>query len=127
VTAAELLAECRVRNVILQAHGDRLDIDGPEHELTPDLLALLRTRKPELLQILRTAAAAVAAAPAAEGLPPPWRLPRWPAPVPPEIIAAPIPACDSCGRHAVIPGQPGRAAGLCFPCWIIISQKDRNP
>lgn len=41
----------------------------------------------------------------------------WPPAVPSRIIAAPIPTCSDCGRRAVIPGQPGRQAGLCFGCW----------
>lgn len=50
--------------------------------------------------------------------PQPVTVPRtWPPVVPPEIIAAPVPNCNACGRAAVIPGQPGRPAGLCFDCW----------
>lgn len=48
---------------------------------------------------------------------PGWILPSWPSVVPAEIVAAPIPTCNDCGRRTVIPGQPGRRAGLCFECW----------
>ena len=51
--------------------------------------------------------------------PRPVTVPRtWPAAVPTEIIADPIRACSDCGRpRSVVPGQPGRPAGLCFNCW----------
>jgi len=49
--------------------------------------------------------------------PAPWTLPPWPPPVDPRIIADTIPDCRTCGRPAVIPGQPGRTVGLCFNCW----------
>ena len=55
--------------------------------------------------------------------PPPWELPPWPPVVPAEIIADPIPACSDCGRVLVVPGQPGRLAGLCFDCWSKENQK----
>jgi tubulysin polyketide synthase-like protein len=37
---------------ILAANGDRLDIDAPDSVLTDDLLATLRARKAELLDLL---------------------------------------------------------------------------
>jgi hypothetical protein len=43
--------------------------------------------------------------------------PPWPPTVPGSILADRIPACSKCGRCAVVPGQPGRPAGLCFACW----------
>ena len=43
-TAAELLAECQARNVVIQTHGGRLEIDAPESELTPELLARLHAK-----------------------------------------------------------------------------------
>ncbi|NLF70065.1 MAG: hypothetical protein GX575_13575 [Candidatus Anammoximicrobium sp.] len=52
MTAAELLAECHVRHIDLQAHGDRLDIDGPAGEVTDELLQALRDAKGELLAML---------------------------------------------------------------------------
>jgi ribosomal protein L37AE/L43A len=52
MTAAEVLAECHARNIMLQAHGGRLDIDAPGDALTPDLLARLQAHKPELLAML---------------------------------------------------------------------------
>jgi hypothetical protein len=39
----------------------------------------------------------------------------WPPEIPDTIAADPCPACSDCGRP-VIPGQPGRPAGLCFDC-----------
>ncbi len=50
--------------------------------------------------------------------PAPWRLPPWPPVVDPRIIADPVPECRECGRPRVIPGQPGRPVGLCYPCWL---------
>ncbi len=42
----------------------------------------------------------------------------WPAAVPSEIIADPIPTCSDCGRpRSVVGGQPGRPLGFCFSCW----------
>jgi hypothetical protein len=53
MTAAELLVECDVRGIRLQAlPGDRLDVDGPEELLTDDLLEALRGCKAELLMLL---------------------------------------------------------------------------
>jgi len=51
--------------------------------------------------------------------PRPVTVPRtWPPAVPSEILADPIPTCGDCGRpRSVVPGQPGRPAGLCFDCW----------
>lgn len=40
---------------------------------------------------------------------------QWPPEIPDSIAADPSPACNACGRP-VIPGQPGRPAGLCFRC-----------
>lgn len=37
--------------------------------------------------------------------------------VPDAIVAEVVPTCSDCGRPEVIPGQPGRRAGLCFDCW----------
>jgi hypothetical protein len=42
---------------------------------------------------------------------------QWPPVVPDNIAADPYPACSDCGRP-VIPGQPGRPAGLCVNCWM---------
>jgi hypothetical protein len=53
MTAAELLAECHARNIILQALSDRLDIDAPAGELTDELLQALRTHKAGLLALLQ--------------------------------------------------------------------------
>jgi hypothetical protein len=52
MTAAELLAECHAKKIILQAHDGHLDIDAPGDALTPALLARLQAHKPELLAML---------------------------------------------------------------------------
>jgi TubC N-terminal docking domain len=52
MTAQVLLHDLTGRGVILAANGDRLDIDAPDSELTDDLLATLRARKAELLDLL---------------------------------------------------------------------------
>ena len=56
--------------------------------------------------------------------PAPWRLPPWPPVVDPRIIADPVPECRECGRPRVIPGQPGRPVGLCYPCWLKANRKN---
>jgi len=55
--------------------------------------------------------------------PAPWQLPPWPPAVPSEILAAPVPTCNGCGRRAVVCGQPGRPLGLCFSCWTVQDRK----
>ena len=52
MTAQVLLHDLTAQGVILSADGDRLDIDAPDSELTDDLLATLRARKAELLDLL---------------------------------------------------------------------------
>jgi len=52
MNATELLVECDARKIVLQPRGGRLDIDAPEGELMPDLLARLREHKRELLRLL---------------------------------------------------------------------------
>jgi hypothetical protein len=53
-TLRDLLSECENRNVRLEpTEDDGLLVDGPQHSLTPDLLDRLRTRKFELLAMLR--------------------------------------------------------------------------
>jgi hypothetical protein len=50
---ADLLADCEAHGIRLApAHGDGLDIDAPQDNLTPDLLARLKAHKAELLAIL---------------------------------------------------------------------------
>lgn len=58
--------------------------------------------------------------------PTPWRLPSWPPVVPAEILADPVPECRDCGQPRVIPGQPGRPVGLCYPCWLKESARCEN-
>ena len=52
MTAQALLHDLTQRGVVLSAAGDRLDIDAPDSELTDDLLATLKARKAELLDLL---------------------------------------------------------------------------
>jgi TubC N-terminal docking domain len=52
MNAQALLHDLTGRGVILLASGDRLDLDGPDDVLTDDLLAMLRARKAELLDLL---------------------------------------------------------------------------
>ncbi len=52
MVTAELLAECQARNIILQAHGGRLDVDAPAGALTAELLQRLRDTKGELVAML---------------------------------------------------------------------------
>jgi len=47
-----LICELAGLGVFLAADGDRLDVDGPDSVLTDELLAALRTRKAELLDLL---------------------------------------------------------------------------
>jgi len=55
-TLADLLADCDAHGVRLAlADGDRLSVDAPQEALTPDLLALLREHKAEILALLRSA------------------------------------------------------------------------
>lgn len=57
MTAVELLAECNALDIVLQRHGDRLNIDAPQGTLTSELTARLRSHKAELLALLRSPAA----------------------------------------------------------------------
>jgi hypothetical protein len=50
MTCAELLAELRRRGVRLGVDGDRLRYTGPEGAMTAELLALLASHKPEILE-----------------------------------------------------------------------------
>lgn len=52
MTAQALIFDLATAGVILSADGDRLDIDGPDAVLTDDLLAMLKARKAELLDLL---------------------------------------------------------------------------
>ncbi len=131
--AVKLLGECQARNIILQVHGGQLDIDAPVGELTEELLQRLLDCKAELLAMLQPQAGdgspddrgngrdawrsdSPAVRPASRaGQRPALR--RWPPAVPDSIIADPMPTCSNCGQRAVVPGQPGRPAGLCFSCW----------
>lgn len=61
MNAAELLAECHTRDIILHPNGGQLDIDAPAGALTDELLQRMRDAKPELLAILRSDAEALQA------------------------------------------------------------------
>lgn len=52
MTAQAILHDLATRGVILTSTGDRLDVDGPDELLTDELLATLRERKSELLELL---------------------------------------------------------------------------
>jgi ribosomal protein L37AE/L43A len=52
MTAQTILHDLAARGIILTATGDRLDVDGPDEALTDELLATLRSRKSELLELL---------------------------------------------------------------------------
>ena len=86
MTAAELLAECQARNIVLQPNGGQLDLDAPAGALTDELLQRLRDAKPELLVMLQPQAGGLDLAAAADfcllltvdDLPPvPFRLNAW--------------------------------------------------
>lgn len=53
MTAFELLAECRKRQILLTVDGENLNIDAPPTALTPELLGKLKDQKCDLLAILR--------------------------------------------------------------------------
>lgn len=52
MTAQTLFRDLVTQGVILSIDGDRLDVEGPDAILTDDLLATLRARKAELLDLL---------------------------------------------------------------------------
>lgn len=53
MTAAKLLGDLYRAGVVLSANGDRLAFDAPAGVMTPQLLAILKARKPELLAVLQ--------------------------------------------------------------------------
>jgi hypothetical protein len=53
LSPTELLAELRSKGVELTADGDTLRCRAPRGLVTPDLAAVIRERKPELLRLLR--------------------------------------------------------------------------
>jgi hypothetical protein len=57
--AAELLSELLTRGVVVSPVGASLDL-YPRSALSPDLLARVRALKPQLLELLRVGAGAVA-------------------------------------------------------------------
>jgi tubulysin polyketide synthase-like protein len=52
MTAQSLLRDLTAQGVILSADGNQLDVDAPDAVLTDELLAMLRARKAELLDLL---------------------------------------------------------------------------
>jgi hypothetical protein len=124
-TAARLMTDLQAHGVTLAADGDRLRF-YPRDRVTGELLARLRTCKAGLLAMLQPQdidAAELETVTSCDAGPValqsrPVAVPRtWPAPVPKEIIADPIPTCSDCGQVPVVPGQPGRPLGLCYSCW----------
>lgn len=114
------------------AAGERLRFH-PKSAVPPDLLQRLLGCKAELLAMLQAQAGDGSPDDHSDG-PDAWpsdspalrpagragqrpALRRWPPAVPDSILADPIPTCSNCGQRAVVPGQPGRPAGLCFSCW----------
>ena len=57
-----LLAGFRQADVVLTANGDRLAFDAPAGVITPEMVAVLKARKGELLAVLRGDYLAAAAA-----------------------------------------------------------------
>ena len=52
MNASELLTELRSRHVQVSAAGGKLRLEGPDSAITDDLTELVRTHKPELLEVL---------------------------------------------------------------------------
>jgi hypothetical protein len=52
VTAESLLHDLTRRGVVLSADGDQLNVDAPDELITDELLATLKERKAELLELL---------------------------------------------------------------------------
>lgn len=51
-TAAAFLANLRSKGIWIKAAGGELELDGPEDVLTPELIASVCARKPELLELV---------------------------------------------------------------------------
>src|SRR5687768_13769983 len=52
MSATVLLDVLKSRGIAIRAAGEYLDLDGPSEAMTDELLANLRTHKPELLALL---------------------------------------------------------------------------
>ncbi len=52
MTLSKLLADLKRAGVVLSIDGGRLLFDAPAGAMTPDLLAAVKARKPELLAVL---------------------------------------------------------------------------
>ena len=52
MNASELLTELRSRHVQVSAAGGNVRLEGPDSAITDDLTELVRTHKPELLEVL---------------------------------------------------------------------------
>ena len=52
MTVVEVLTAAHQAGIVLEARGDRLHIEAPAGVLTPVLLDVLQTRKPDLLSVL---------------------------------------------------------------------------
>ena len=54
MSAADLIAELRLRGVAVQATGDRLKVDAPKGTITPELHEALKDHKLEIIALLMT-------------------------------------------------------------------------
>ncbi len=100
MTVGALLTSCQKAGIVLAATGNELTVDAPKGVLTPDLLATLRARKPDVLAVL-------------------WRLDAMRATAGQTPVAVARPAvgggpgrCFSCGDAFGAPTAYGR----CTPC-----------
>lgn len=62
-----LISELRERGILLSVNGDKLHVDGPDAELTPELCETLKAHKPALMAALAGAPSAWNAVPAQPG------------------------------------------------------------
>jgi hypothetical protein len=134
MTPIDLLAGLAACGVRLTPQGDHLAVRGPRDVLTPDLLAMLRRHKADLMAILRQPAAPVAPESPTAGQagvdPPPAertigsRLERFPFPARPCLVAGVCRCGSTTWRDVLI--HEGRSvrrdcAGcgrfLDFPVW----------
>lgn len=53
MSTTEILREAKQRGIVLEVDGEAVRYRAPRGRLTPDLLAVLKERKPEILQALR--------------------------------------------------------------------------
>jgi hypothetical protein len=63
LTTLAFLEDLQRRGILIAAHGSNLDIDGPENQLSPALIAQIRAMKPALLTALQVKGRAAPPAP----------------------------------------------------------------